>query len=174
MQILQKDINVMNQKRRKENQAGFTLIELLIAATIIGILSVFATVGYRNSVAETRVAQGRGKVQALAMANMRAHIDYPGISFDNKPLADSVSVIGASGDACKRSFASNPSGTWSASCLVANGYLDQMGFEGYFKFTVSGTDSACLEGSNSKLGKYKGYKYCYNAATSTASETKSW
>ena len=33
---------------------GFTLVELLVAATIIGILAVFATNSYRNGVAESR------------------------------------------------------------------------------------------------------------------------
>lgn len=155
------------KKQTVKSIAGFTLIELLIAATIIGILSVFATVGYRNSVAETRIAEGRAKVRSLALANYRAHIDYPGISFSNETISDDVSVVGGSGDICKRSFASNPTAQWPASCLIANGYVDQLGFSGYFKFTVEGESSACMTGNNTKLGsKYNGKKiYCYNAAT---------
>lgn len=82
------------KKKTLQSLAGFTLIELLIAATIIGILSVFATVGYRNSVAETRIAEGRAKVRSLALANYRAHIDYPDISFGSDSISDDVSVVG--------------------------------------------------------------------------------
>lgn len=162
------------------NRAGFTLLELLIAAAIIGILALFATVSYRNSTAQTRVAQARAVTQSLAMGNYRAHIDYPSILFDENPISDVVqgttgtsSVDGT--EVCARGFASSPSSKWPASCLVANGYVDALGFEGYFKFTLSGDESACFEGVNSKLGKYQGYKACYNAANDSWSEiTSSW
>lgn len=160
------------------NRAGFTLLELLIAAAIIGILALFATVSYRNSTAQTRVAQARAVTQSLAMGNYRAHIDYPSISFDNNPISDVVqgttgtsSVDGT--EVCARGFASSPSSLWPASCLVANGYVDALGFEGYFNFTLSGDESACFEGVNSKLGKYQGYKACYNAANDSWSEVAS-
>lgn len=160
------------------NRAGFTLLELLIAAAIIGILALFATVSYRNSTAQTRVAQARAVTQSLAMGNYRAHIDYPSIRFDENPISDVVqgttgtsSVDGT--EVCARGFASSPSAQWPASCLVANGYVDALGFEGYFHFTVSGEASACFEGVNSKLGKYQGYKACYNAANDSWSEISS-
>lgn len=160
-------------------QAGFTLLELLIAAAIIGILALFATVSYRNSAAQTRVAQARAVTQSLAMGNYRAHIDYPSIRFDKNPII-SDKVQGTTGTSfvdgtavCARGFASNPSAQWPASCLVANGYVDALGFEGYFQFTVSGDESACFEGVNSKLGKYQGYKACYNAANDSWSEISS-
>ena len=161
------------------NRAGFTLLELLIAAAIIGILALFATVSYRNSTAQTRVAQARAVTQSLAMGNYRAHIDYPSISFDGDRIRDNVQgTTGTSfvnGTAfCARGFASNPSGRWQASCLVANGYVDALGFEGYFNFTVSGDASACFEGVNSKLGKYRGYKACYDAANDSWTENASW
>ena len=153
------------KKNAWHSVGGFTLLELLIAATIIGILSVFATVSYRNSVAESRIAEGRAKVRSLALANYRAHIDYPGISFGSDNISDDVSVVGASGDICKRSVASNPSAQWPSSCLVANGYVGQLGCSGYFKYTVEGSSVACMTGNNSKLGsKYNGKKiYCYDA-----------
>lgn len=162
------------------NRAGFTLLELLIAAAIIGILALFATVSYRNSTAQTRVAQARAVTQSLAMGNYRAHIDYPSIRFDENPISDAVqgttgtsSVDGT--EVCARGFAASPSDKWPASCLVANGYVDALGFEGYFKFTLFGNESACFEGVNSKLGKYQGYKACYNAANDSWSEiTSSW
>lgn len=160
------------------NRAGFTLLELLIAAAIIGILALFATVSYRNSTAQTRVAQARAVTQSLAMGNYRAHIDYPSISFDSSRIDDRVqgttgtsSVAGT--EVCARGFAYHPSSKWPASCLVANGYVDALGFNGYFEFTLSGKESACFEGVNSKLGKYQGYKACYNAANDSWSEISS-
>ena len=160
------------------NRAGFTLLELLIAAAIIGILALFATVSYRNSTAQTRVAQARAVTQSLAMGNYRAHIDYPNISFNSNRIDDRVqgttgtsSVDGT--EVCARGFASRPSSQWPASCLVANGYVDALGFNGYFEFTLSGDESACFEGVNSKLGKYQGSKACYNAANDSWSEISS-
>lgn len=160
------------------NRAGFTLLELLIAAAIIGILALFATVSYRNSTAQTRVAQARAVTQSLAMGNYRAHIDYPSIRFDENPISDAVqgttgtSSVGGT-EVCARGFAASPSDQWPASCLVANGYVDALGFNGYFEFTLSGDESACFEGVNSKLGKYQGYKACYNAANDSWSEISS-
>lgn len=74
----------------KKNNLGFTLIELLIAATIIGILAVFATISYRNSVADTRVAGARARLDMLAGAVQRYHLDpgvCPGISSGNLTIA---------------------------------------------------------------------------------------
>ena len=59
----------------KKNNAGFTLLELLVAATIIGILAVFATVAYKNAAASTRAAGARAKVDALAWAQQRYLLD---------------------------------------------------------------------------------------------------
>ena len=59
----------------KKNNAGFTLLELLVAATIIGILAVFATVAYKNGAASTRAAGARAKVDALAWAQQRYLLD---------------------------------------------------------------------------------------------------
>ena len=58
-----------------QNSKGFTLLELLIAATIIGILAVFATVSYRNSAADTRVAGAKAKLEVLANAVQRYNVD---------------------------------------------------------------------------------------------------
>lgn len=65
-----------------KNRKGFTLVELLIAATILGCLVVFATVAYRQSVAETRWTQAKGKVDLLGAAVNRAIMDYyPNLTF---------------------------------------------------------------------------------------------
>ena len=62
---------------------GFTLVELLVAATIIGILAVFATNSYRNGVAETRWAQAKANLDQLAAAVQRVKLDYPAVKFSN-------------------------------------------------------------------------------------------
>ena len=51
------------------------MLELLVAATIIGILAVFATVAYKNGAASTRAAGARAKVDALAWAQQRYLLD---------------------------------------------------------------------------------------------------
>ena len=57
-------------------KAGFTLLELLIAATILGIMAVFAATSYQNSMAETRLAAARGRLDVLAAAVQRYRMDY--------------------------------------------------------------------------------------------------
>lgn len=64
-----------------KNNKGFTLIELLVAATILGILAVFATVSYRNSVAESRWAYARAMTDHLAASMQRVKMDFPFVSF---------------------------------------------------------------------------------------------
>ncbi|MBR3603347.1 MAG: prepilin-type N-terminal cleavage/methylation domain-containing protein [Elusimicrobiaceae bacterium] len=64
-----------------KNQKGFTLLELLVASTILGILVVFATTSYRNSVAENRWAQARAMTNQLAGSLQRVKMDYPSVSF---------------------------------------------------------------------------------------------
>ncbi len=59
-----------------KKSAGFTLLELLIAATILGIMVVFAATSYQNSMAETRLAAARGRLDVLAAAVQRFQFDY--------------------------------------------------------------------------------------------------
>ena len=60
-----------------KNKRGFTLLELLIAATIVGLLAVFATISYRNSAAEARMESARTRTRALAGAVQRFRLEYP-------------------------------------------------------------------------------------------------
>lgn len=73
-----------------KNRKGFTLVELLIAATILGCLVVFATVAYRQSVAETRWTQAKGKLELLGAAVNRAIMDYPNVRFDDYTMGASA------------------------------------------------------------------------------------
>ncbi len=137
-----------------QNKKGFTLIELLIAATIIGILAVFATVAYRSSAADTRVAGAKSKLDVLATAVQRYKLDpaaCPGIA---------------------------SSATLTVANLVNCGYLERSLFsvesDEYFTFQICGSSSsslcsgstylACMSGNSSKLPKRylssSGYKYC--------------
>ena len=65
-------------------EKGFTLMELLVAATIISILLVFATVNYRNSAAETRWEQAKARLSQVTNAIQRAELDYDGVTFIGK------------------------------------------------------------------------------------------
>ena len=65
-----------------KNNKGFTLVELLVAATILGILAVFATTAYRNSVAESRWTQSRAMANQLASSLQRVKMDYPSIKME--------------------------------------------------------------------------------------------
>lgn len=127
----------------KKHNKGFTLLELLIAATIIGILAVFATVAFRNSAGETRVQGAKAKLNALGIAVQRFQLD---------PRA------------C-------PDGYLSINSLVSCGYLEENNFnDTYFSFYICAKESgcprssylACMRGKSTKLPKqYRtGYYYC--------------
>ena len=159
-----------------KNKKGFTLLELLIAATIIGILTVMATVSYRNSGADVRVAGAKARTDMLAGAVQRFRLDHP-----------NVTMSGA---------LNNLSGTTSCSInattatkmLIACDYLEDGGWlDDYFIFYVCsgnetpdgdcknqngsdvvGTPLACMKGrDHPRLPNHyhssKGYIYCVSA-----------
>lgn len=156
---------------------GFTLIELLIAATIIGALAVFATVSYRASEADTRIAAAKAKTDALAGAMRRFHIEFPRAGLNN-------SVIENTTAACPSGVSSATN--LSATVLISCGQLDNRGWTNdYVEFTVCGTNTdgicanltapgACMTGksTNSRMpARYKGnYAYCVTEA-GVSSET---
>ncbi len=138
----------------KKNHKGFTLLELLIAATIIGILAVFATISYRNSAADARVAEAKSKLDMVGWAVQRYKLDP---------------------SAC---LAINSQEKLTVENLAACGYLekDVLEEDDYFLFQVcNGLDSlcpddtylACMSGKNNKLpNRYlstHNYRYCADA-----------
>lgn len=82
------------------NKKGFTLLELLIAATIVGLLAMYATVSYRNSMFEARLAEAKARTETVGVARQRFELDYPGISFSgfvsNLPKEDCLVGAGSS------------------------------------------------------------------------------
>ena len=60
-----------------KSKKGFTLLELLVAAAIIGMLAVFATISYRSSQIETEMAHAKGRTRVLAGAVQRFRLEYP-------------------------------------------------------------------------------------------------
>jgi len=73
-----------------KNKKGFTLMELLIAGTIVGILSLVATVSYQHSVADTRIANAKPKVDQIVNAIQRYEYDHGG-TIQSGQLADQFS-----------------------------------------------------------------------------------
>lgn len=155
-------------------QKGFTLVELLVAATIVGILAVFATVQYRNTAAETRWQQAKSKLGMLANAVQRAQLDYPNVQFSNAVLTDQIAGV----------TCSYPTEAMTPGWLISCNYLENQNWSGaYFSYFVckdasestrscpQKTDNywalACVvvknEGNNNRApvpSKYYGYRYC--------------
>ncbi len=153
------------------SKKGFTLVELLVAATIIGILAVFATSAYRNSVAETRFTQAKALALQLANAVIRARIDYPNVKFSANDMSNPTSMTGCT--------ITPVSTTVYPFELVRCGYLERAAWTNeYFSYYICddktkagcqrkfGTTTeypvACVQvKADSKLpADYKGYMYC--------------
>lgn len=142
---------------------GFTLVELLVAATIISILMAFATVQYRNSVAEARWTHAKAMADQLAAAVQRAKFDYPALSLSDAPLTN-VEV----GTTC--SYQVGNEVAQAPSMLIACGYLENSDWNGdYFQYYIANEDGncsctglACVKvKEDAKLpSAYANYSYC--------------
>lgn len=150
------------------SSSGFSLVELLVAATIIGILAVFATMAYRGSVAETRWAQAKAHTQQLAVAVERAKEDYRGYGLKFSPSA----MTNTAGTSCD--FYSNSN--LRAGCLITKGYIEAgpwtNDFVSFYICDSSSSDgctdttyTACVKfKSGAKVpDKFKSYRYCYSS-----------
>lgn len=159
----------MNMKK------GFTLVELLVAATIIGMLAVFATSQYRESVAETRWAHAKALTSQLAMAVQQAQLDYPGLSFYATAMANTT----------ERDCPYYPgvSGSVSGQSLIMCNYLENADWSGgkqYFAYYICPNGNASYN-ANCRTGdylacavvlstarmpsKYQDYAYCVGETT---------
>ena len=155
------------------NKKGFTLLELLIAATIIGTLAVYATISYRNSIFETRLAEAKARTETVANARQRFELDYPGARLNGAVL-----------NTKKGDCPSDPSAASDAQDLVNCGYLEEGNWSSdYFYIIPCGKDTphsatcselmsdalACLQTSSTNVKKipaqYRGYLYCIGEIT---------
>lgn len=148
---------------------GFTLVELLVAATIIGFLVVFATVQYRNSVAEARWTRAKAQTDQLAAALERLWIDYPHVAFNSGQMQNK-----GTNEACNLFI--GKTGAVSLTQLIACGYLENSDWDsGYFRFYScahtavpwpecgnNSIYSVCMAAKNtaSLPSVYKTKKYC--------------
>lgn len=153
-----------------KNSKGFTLLELLVAATIIGIMAVFATTSYKNSAADARVAAAKTRTEALAGAVQRMRFEYPAFKSVSGQMTD-VDMKAPSTIACN---------TNAASGLISCGFLGNNGWNSdqYMQYFVcNGKTGDCANSpvsdplacmvsrNNSKMpDRYlTGYIYCVSA-----------
>ncbi len=147
------------------SRKGFTLIELLVAATIIGILLVFATIHYRESAAEARWENAKVHARLLANAMVRAKQDYPSLIF-----------TGDMGNANPNDDC--PYGNWLETqsnplTLIQCGYVERSGFwhDNYFMYYACEKGGTQCKGTNPLVcvyadcgarlpDAYKSYVYC--------------
>lgn len=148
---------------------GFTLVEILVAATIVGIMVIFATNSYRSGVAETRWEQAKANAERLAVAVQRFHIDYPSVHFTPQAMYNTTNCM----EIYPSSVVSIP-----AACLIPLGYLETSDWNNeYFSYYVcdqmtsapcdktvdSRKPLACVNvKSEAKVpSKYLSYVYCF-------------
>ena len=155
-----------------KKSAGFTLLELLIAATILGIMVVFAATSYQNSMAETRLAAARGRLDVLAAAVQRYQFDY-GAGLPAGQLLDVATVGSCTNNKTLFNCGFLENGGWSDSYVrfyVCNNVPTGKCYsEG--DVTVSATVEnpfACMQTiPTAKWPKrYQDYTYCANATAS--------
>lgn len=156
-----------------KKNAGFTLLELLIAATILGIMAIYAAVSYQNSMADTRLAAARGRLDVLAAAVQRYQMDYGAI--DGGQVVDVINQVSCS---------ANPN-------LFNCGFLENGGWsDGYVRFYIcdNSTTGKCFVDSADSVSvtatvtnpfacvktistakwpkRYQNYTYCASATAS--------
>jgi len=152
------------------NNKGFTLLELLIAATLVGILAVFATIAYRNTAADARMGSAKTRTEALAGAVQRYRLENPTAVVFAGPMQTLTSVNAP----CN--FAVN-----SVQELILCHYVDNGGWtDAYVNFYVcNGKTSecanspvnnplACMAGTSfskqpNRYRESNGYIYCVSA-----------
>ena len=155
-------------------QKGFTLVELLVAATIIGMLVIFATTSYRNGVAETRWAEAKANADRLAAAVQRLNLDYSWVQFSNTPVTNVVS------SECPLRFGAQHLSSYNPQVLINCDYLENGPWDSeYFQYYIchNRTSAPYKTYSSEKTvtcvqvrrgaslpSHYKSYTYCYYAS----------
>jgi hypothetical protein len=135
---------------------------------------MYATISYRNSIFETRLAEAKARTETVANAFQRFDMDYPGSSME-----------GSIGNSKKETCPENPAASTNAQDLVNCGYLEEGNWNTeYFYIVPCGKKpqhSVCstLMGNNDALAclqttgtlnkkiptQYSGYLYCIGEKT---------
>jgi len=158
-----------------KKNTGFTLLELLIAATILGIMAIYAAVSYQNSMAETRLAAARGRLDVLAAAVQRYQMDYGNVAATQ--VLDVVSLGSCSTNPNLFNCGFLENGGWSDAhvryYICDNSTAGKCFVDSEKSDTVSATVSnplACVKTiPTAKWPKrYQNYTYCASATASAS------
>ena len=139
------------------HEAGFTLLELLIAAALVGVLTMFATVAFRQTASDIRVENAKRSADIIAAAIYRFKIAY-GHDFDT--VGDLDVGVAPAGE-CNPNSLLHPLQT-----LINCGFLAYRQYwnPDEFYFSVNGTRVTVHSQGNPRI------KYAKDAAVYETSE----
>ncbi len=158
-----------------KNRNGFTLLELLIAAMLVAVLAMFATMAFKQTASDVRVQDAKTRADYIATAVQRFLLDNPGANWYGGKITNPTGTANAGN--CNLSVVVWPNGTLQN--LVDCGYLEYRKYiDDNFEFTMGfqheGNSRICMYGISGKLSsKYRGtfagggYRYCTDGENKT-------
>ncbi|MBP5429724.1 MAG: prepilin-type N-terminal cleavage/methylation domain-containing protein [Elusimicrobiaceae bacterium] len=158
-----------------KNTNGFTLLELLIAAMLVAVLAMFATLAFRQTSSDIRLQDAKNRADYIAVAMQRFWMDNSG-SLASQDYILSNPATPAVPANCDASIVF-PTSVGSLQNLVDCGYLEyraylDANFTFQYKYQGGSTPALiCVCGASGKLSaKYKcseGYSYCTDGENHT-------
>ncbi|MBP5616743.1 MAG: prepilin-type N-terminal cleavage/methylation domain-containing protein [Elusimicrobiaceae bacterium] len=163
-----------------KNTNGFTLLELLIAAMLVAVLAMFATLAFRQTSSDIRLQDAKNRADNIAMAVQRFVMEYEGGVLENLQHDGNVELTNPTSATLGACNSANPflpvvGGKSSLQNLVNCGLLEYRAYlDGNFSFKYNYVGSGfeiCVCGTSGKLSsKYKcseGYNYCTDGENHT-------